>query len=68
MKLYRITHYTPARRYAWAGTQAEAKRVYKSLCEEFERFNVDKPIEVDVPTKKAGLLVWLSLNADGSDA
>jgi hypothetical protein len=66
MNLYAITYVAPTSdaptrmRAAWAGTQADAKAKHKALCEEHERFNVDKPVPANVPTDKPGLLAWLN--------
>jgi hypothetical protein len=48
----------------WVGTQADSKRRYKELCAEYERFNVDKPLLVEVPTAKPALLAWLNQNCN----
>lgn len=63
MKLYRINYTSrdDGKDYcAWVGTQADAKAKHKHLCELHERFNVDKPVQVDFPTDKPGLLKWLN--------
>lgn len=65
MRLYRVTYWTDGatkQHNAWAGTQADAKRTHKELCDKYERFNVDKPVTVEVPTAKAALINWLNEN------
>jgi len=63
MKLYRINYHSKDHGSClmWAGTQADAKRIYKELSVEHEKFNVDKPQLVEVPTAKPALLAWLNV-------
>jgi hypothetical protein len=67
VKLYRIA-FTDRKsgegKVRWAGTQAAAKAAFKELVAEHDRFNVDQPAPVDVPTDKPGLLAWLNDNAN----
>jgi hypothetical protein len=62
VKIYRITYTNAKGRDCerWYGTQADARAWYKTLCEKHERFNVDQPVLVEVPTDKPGLLHWLN--------
>lgn len=67
MKLYRIGYTNTTTKEEcvwWLGTQADAKAKHKELCEEHERFNVDTPLPVEIPTDKPGLLSWLNKNCN----
>ena len=66
MKLYRIqaAHDDEGTIYAWAGTQADAKKAAKVMNDEHHfKLRDDPTIEVvEVPTDKKGLLRWLNEN------
>lgn len=66
MKLYRIAAIrstnseTPDSEIHWVGSQADAAKKRKELVSSgFKRAEIET-VEVDVPTDKAGLLVWLN--------
>jgi hypothetical protein len=65
MKLYRIqaTHDEYGTLYAWAGTQATAKKAAKEMDDMYHfKLHRDPVIEVvEVPTDKKGLLGWLNM-------
>lgn len=68
MKLYRIDYDASddedTSRIAWEGTQADAKRRAKELEQKHGHWRVDDPVQVEVPTDKAGLLAWLNENCN----
>jgi hypothetical protein len=62
MGLYKITYTdtsTGAERYGWAGTQADAKALAKTLGGTFAK--------ADVPVDKTNLLAFLNENVTGKD-
>lgn len=61
MRLYKVTfeNGTDERSVRWAGTQADANAVKKSVGPTAE----PEVEEVDVPTDKPGLLAWLNANS-----
>jgi hypothetical protein len=65
MKLYRIqaVHDEYGTMYAWAGTQANAKKAAKEMDDMHHfKLDADPTIEVvEVPTDKKGLLRWLNV-------
>lgn len=66
MRLYRVLYFDGTfngNRATWAGTQSDAKALQKRLEAEHGRHNVDAFEQVDVPTEKATLLVFLNQHA-----
>lgn len=66
MRFYKVTFEPqPGRpQTRWYGTREAATRAFRLLCEQHERFNVDKPLMVNVPTDKPSLLEWLNANTE----
>lgn len=62
MKLYKIeyTNREGVNGVEWVGTQADAKRKHKELVAEHERWNVEPPVSVEIPTSKPQLIAWLN--------
>lgn len=68
-KLYKVqvkeplAHKGGERPIRWAGAEAAARKEKKALCEEHGlKANGADYEDVEVPTNKAGLLVWLNEN------
>lgn len=58
-----LAHKNGERPIVWAGAEAAARKAKKALCEEHGlKANGADYNEEEVPTSKAGLLVWLNEN------